>query len=93
MHILAQQKVDMPILPRNIKTILDSETIRLNGLTSRGFILGGRIEFKEAENPTTDLLNGIIRFHKYRTPPIPAQEIESISEYDVSYFKTLFQTV
>lgn len=87
------QKVDMPILPRNIKTILDSEIIRLNGLTSRGFILGGRIEFKEAENPTTDLLNGIIRFHKYRTPPIPAQEIESISEYDVSYFKTLFQTV
>jgi len=85
------QKVDMPILPRNIKTVLDSEGIRLNGLTSRGFILGGRIEFKESENPVTDLLAGKIRFHKYRTPPIPAQEIESISEYDVSYFEQLFK--
>lgn len=86
------QKVDMPILPRNIKTVLDSEGIRLNGLVSRGFILGGRIEFNESENPTTDLLNGIIRFHKYRTPPIPAQEIDSVSEYDVSYFESLFTT-
>lgn len=85
------QKVDMPILPRNIKTILDSEGIRLNGLVSRGFILGARIEFNESENPTTDLLAGKIRFHKYRTPPIPAQEIESISEYDVTYLKQLFE--
>ncbi len=86
------QKIDMPIIPRNIKMILDSEGIRLNGLVSRGFLLGASIEFLESENPTTDLLSGIIRFHKKRTPPVPAQEIESISEYDVSNFETLFNS-
>ena len=85
------QKVDQPITRRLVKNILDSEQIRLNGLVSRDYLLGADIKFLEEENPTTDLLSGIIRFHTYLTPPVPAQEIDDILEYDVNNFKTLFE--
>ena len=87
------QKVDRPLMPRLIKTIIDSEMIRLNGLVSRGFLLGANIKFLESENPLTDLLQGIIRVHSYITPPVPAQEIDCIFEYDTDNFKTLFEAV
>jgi len=83
-------KVDAPINKRLIQTVLDSENIRLNGLTARGALLGGRVEFLEEENPTTNLLDGIIRFHTYLTPPTPARVIEDVIEYDPSYFSALF---
>ncbi len=83
-------KVDNAINKRLIQTIVDSENIRLNGLTARGVILGGRVEFLEDENPTTSLLDGVITFHTYMTPPLPAREIENTIEYDPDYFQTLF---
>jgi phage tail sheath protein FI len=84
------QKVDFPLNKRLVDTITDSANIWLNGLASRGFILGGRVEVLKAENPTTDLMDGIIRFHVYVTPPSPAREIDFILEYDPEYLSTLF---
>lgn len=84
------QKVDYPITRRLVDTIIDSANIWLNGLAARQFILGGRVEFNRDENPTTDLIDGIIRFHVYVTPPAPAREIDFIVEYDPQYLETLF---
>lgn len=84
------QKIDFPINQRLIDTVVDSANIFLNGLQGRGFILGGRVEFLQEENPTTDLIDGIIRFHVYVTPPAPAREISFILEYDPQYLQTLF---
>lgn len=84
------QKVDYPVNRRLIETIMDSVNIWLNGLAARQFILGGRIEFQTDENPTTDLMDGIITFHVYVTPPSPAREIKFILEYDPAYIQTLF---
>ena len=84
------QKVDRPLTLVLMRTVVDSEKIRLNGLTSRGFLLGADVKFLEEENPLTDLLQGIIRVHTYLTPPVPAQEIDDILEYDVNNLKTLF---
>ena len=84
------QKVDQPLTRRLVRTIVDSEQIRLNGLVSRGYMLGATVKFLEDENPLTDLLAGIIRIHSYITPPVPAQEIDDILEYDVDNFKALF---
>lgn len=83
-------KVDKPINKRLIQTVLDSENMRLNGLTGQGVILGGRVEFRDDENPVTNLMDGIIKFHTYLTPPAPAREIENVLEYDPAYFETLF---
>lgn len=84
------QKVDDPMSKRLIETITDSINIWLNGLTSVGALLGGRVEFNASENPQTDLLAGKIRFHIFLTPPGPAQEINFVLEYDPSYLGSLF---
>lgn len=83
------QKIDAPINKRLIETIVDSANIWLNGLTGNS-ITGGRVEFREDENTTTNLMDGIIRFHVYLTPPSPARSIEFIQEYDPEYLQTLF---
>lgn len=83
-------KVDKPINKRLIQTVMDSENIRLNGLAAQGCIFGGRVEFRDDENPVTNLMDGIIKFHTYITPCAPAREIENVLEYDPAYFETLF---
>ncbi len=87
------QKVDKPITPRLVRTIVNSYNVRLNGLAAREYILGGRVEFLETENALTDLMDGILRFHIYITPPPPAKEIVGILEFDPSYLNTLFEAV
>ena len=84
------QKVDYPLNRRLIDTVLDSANIWLNGLAARQFILGGRVEFQQDENPATDILDGIVRFHVYLSPPPPAREIDFVLEYDPQYLQTLF---
>ena len=84
-------KLDKPMIPRLADNIQNTFNIWLNGLTGSQYILGGRIEFLEEENPATDLMAGIMRFHIYITPPSPAQEIDFILEYDVDYLSSLFQ--
>ncbi|MBE3586568.1 MAG: phage tail sheath family protein [Thermoanaerobacter sp.] len=84
------QYVDDPTNKRLIDTVVDSLNIWLNGLVARGALLGGRVEFIQDENPTTDLLNGIVRFHVYLTPPTPAEDMEFVLEFDTSYLSNLF---
>lgn len=84
------QKVDDPMIRRNIDAIVDSENIRLNGLVSAGVLLGGRIEFREEDNPTTSLIDGRIKFHTYYTPPVPMREIQNELEFDTNAFENLF---
>ena len=83
-------KIDNPANRRLIDTVIDSANIWLNGLAARGFILGGRVKFLQEENPTTDLMDGILRFHVYVTPPSPAREINFMIEYDPQYLAGLF---
>lgn len=84
------QHVDDPTNRRLIDTVVDSVNIWLNGLTAREALLGGRVEFRQSENPLDDLLNGIVRFHVFATPPIPGKEMEFILEFDVNYLQALF---
>jgi phage tail sheath protein FI len=86
------QKVDMPMIKRNIETIIDSVNVWLNGLASREFLIGHPyVEFAEDDNPATDLLAGIVRFHVHIAPPPAMKELEFILEYDVSQIATLFE--
>ena len=78
-------KLDKPMNRRLIDTVMDSANIWLNGLQGAGYILGGRAEMLDSENPLTDLMAGIVRIHLYMTPPSPAQEISFVLEYDADY--------
>lgn len=78
-------QLDVPITRRQIDSIINSVNTYLNGLTNKGALLGGRIEFNESENSEAGLMNGQINFHCYITPPSPAQEINFVLEYDANY--------
>lgn len=80
------QKIDDPMNKRLIETVVDSANLWLNGLTAQGVLLGGRVEVLKDENPITDLMDGVIKFHVYLTPPSPAREIDFVQEIDVNYF-------
>ncbi len=84
------QKVDAPVRKRMVETVCDSFNVWLNGLAGREIILGGRVEFRAEENPTTDLMDGIVRWHVFATPPSPGRELDFILEYDPQYLQALF---
>lgn len=83
-------KVDSPLTRRLIETFLESEKLRIDGFTSREVLNGGEISFLETENPTTDLMDGLLRFHIKLSSPPPARVIEGIFEFDPYYLEALF---
>lgn len=76
------QKVDDPMDSRLIESVVDSENIRGNAYVSAGKCAAAYIEYNEAENPTTDILNGKITFHQHLAPYVPAEDIVNILEFD-----------
>ncbi len=82
------QKVDNPMNKRLIDSVIDSENIRANGYVARGMMAGAKIQFLSDENPTTDLINGTIRFHQSMTPFPPAEAIGNTLEFDTSMLTT-----
>jgi hypothetical protein len=78
-------RIDERMTSRFAESVVDELNMWLNGLKNDGHLLGCRVELKSDENPTTDLMAGIVRIHIYMTPPGPVQEVDFLEEYDVSY--------
>lgn len=76
------QKVDDPMNTRLIESVVDSENIRGNAYVSAGKCAAAYIEYNEAENPVTDILNGKITFHQHLAPYVPAEDVLNILEFD-----------
>jgi len=85
-------KVDNPLNVRLVEAVTDEHNAWLNGLQSVGALLGGRVEFLEADNPNDSLMNGRIVFRVYVAPPPPAQEIHFMVEYDAQYLSAVIPT-
>jgi len=83
-------KVDKPITRSLIDNIIDTMNNWFNGLHNRNVILGGRVEFRKSDNPTTDLLGGKLRLRYFTAEPVPAQDIENLLEFDPTYYNSLF---
>jgi hypothetical protein len=84
------QNVDQPGNPRLIDTVVTSFNQWLNGLTSQGYILGGRCQFLASSNPTVNLIGGDFVFDIDPTPPVPAKSITFRMTYNTEYLSTLF---
>lgn len=84
-------RVDAPMNKRFIESFIDSINLWLNGLHAKGVILGGKVEFRQKDNPTTDLIAGKVVFHVDFTPPVPAEHIQFNVEFNPDYFATLFE--
>ncbi|KYD02637.1 hypothetical protein B4102_0231 [Heyndrickxia sporothermodurans] len=85
------QKVDDPTNKTLIDSVVDTLNSWLNGLTSDGALVGGRVEFREEDNPTTDLIDGTVRFRVLLAEPTPGENLEFIVEFDATYYQTLFE--
>ena len=82
------QKVDDPANLRLIENIVDSENIRGAAYVSEGKCARAEIGFIQSENPTTNLIDGKLRFHQYLTPYPPAEDILNVLEFDPAALKT-----
>lgn len=81
-------KQDKPLTRVLRDSILQTCNIWLSGLCGSGYLYGARAALLAEENPLTNLLAGHITLHVYNSPPVPAQRIDFILEYDVSYMET-----
>jgi Phage tail sheath protein FI len=86
------QKVDEPGNRRLIDAVVNSLQLWLDGLSNTEALLGARIEFRQDENPTTELLNGHYVFHIYIAVPTPAEWIDFRIEYWIPYVQNLWDT-
>jgi Bacteriophage tail sheath protein len=84
------QKVDEPGNRRLIDAVVNSLQLWLDGLSNSEALLGARIEFRQDENPTTELLNGHYLFHIYIAVPTPAEWIDFRVEYWLPYVQNLW---
>ncbi|MBP1924593.1 phage tail sheath protein FI [Sedimentibacter acidaminivorans] len=82
------QKVDDPSSYRLIESIVDSENIRGNGFQARGQIAGAKIEFRQEDNPITNILNGQIQFIQKIAAFPPAENIVNVLEFDPSMLQS-----
>jgi Phage tail sheath protein FI len=85
------QKVDEPGNRRLIDAVVNSLQLWLDGLSNSEALLGARIEFRQDENPTTEILNGHYLFHIYIAVPTPAEWLDFRIEYWLPYVQTLFE--
>ena len=81
-------KQDKPLTATLRDSILQTCNLWLSGLSGSGYLYGARAELLAEEKPLTELLAGHITLHVYNAPPVPAQRIDFILEYDVSYMET-----
>lgn len=89
--LTSDRDIDEPGNRRLIDGVLGTVGSFLNGLVAQGALIAGKIEFRSDENPTTDLADGIIRWHVTLTPPSPAESLEFTLEYDPSALEALFE--
>jgi phage tail sheath protein FI len=84
------QKVDEPGNRRLIDSVINSLQLWLDGLAATDALLGARIEFRQDENPTTEILNGHFIFHIYFAVPTPAEWLDFKLEYYIPFIDNLF---
>lgn len=81
------QDVDEPLSKRAIQSIVDSENIRLNGLVASGVLIAGKCEYRDSDNPTTSIIDGLSKLHKTYVPPVPNRAIDFVQEFDADAYK------
>jgi len=84
------QKVDEPGNRRLIDAVVNSLQLWLDGLAASQALLGARVEFRQDENPTTELLDGHYTFHIYIAVPTPAEWLDFRIEYWIPFVEGLF---
>ncbi|MDD3251765.1 MAG: phage tail sheath family protein [Lachnospiraceae bacterium] len=84
-------KVDDPTDYRLIEAVTDAENQYLNSLSTNGHIAGGKIYFRESDNPIDQILDGQIIFYTAIAFWTPAEHITNKIEFDPSLIQSALQ--
>ena len=76
------ERVDSPANYRMLEAIVDAENVNGNAYVAAGACAAYQCEFRSDENPTTQILDGTIKFHLTLAPYNPAECIEFTLEFD-----------
>lgn len=76
-------KLDEPMTRVRIDSIIISFNSWLSGLVREGKLYGGQIEYIADKNPAASLVGGKIRLDTTFASPVPMQQINMHSEFDV----------
>ncbi len=79
-------KVDDPMNPVLIESVVDSENIRCAAYAPAKWA-GAEMQYMSSDNPETDALAGKITFRQRIAPYTPAQEMNNILSYDTAMLK------
>lgn len=82
-------RVDSALNTRLIASVMDDVNYWINGLVASGALLGGKLEYRASDNSVEKLEDGRFTYRLFITPPGPAQDIEFIINYDLSYLAAL----
>lgn len=81
------QEVDNPADKRLIEKVVKSENNRGAALASAGKCAGVSVDFNEADNDITSLINGKLTFVTHLAPYVPAEDILNVLEFDPDALK------
>ncbi len=80
--------VDNPMNFRAIQTLITDENQFYNPFITTGLVAGMSIQYNQADNPTSQILAGVIKFTQYLSPYTPIQTIINTLQFDPSMLKT-----
>ena len=67
---------------RLIESVIDAENVRGNSLVPE-YAAGIRMEYREEDNPDSEILEGHMKFRQFLAPYVPVEYIENVLEFDV----------
>lgn len=88
--INVHNKVDGIPKVQQIQGIVDNENIKGNSYVSAGYCAGDKIEFRMAENPIENIVDGHFKFHFYLAPYTPLEYIDSDFEMDIEAINSAY---
>lgn len=81
-------KVGDPMNRALVDNVVDGENINGNKFKALGICAEDRIEYREEENPVTELAGGYIKFHHICTPFPGTKAIDDLIEFDANAIAT-----
>lgn len=84
-------EIDKPMDYYRASFITRNLNMWLDGLTAAGKLYGGRVEFTEDENPTSNIIDGKFTWHVYLGTINPLESAHFILEYDQKYQQVIFK--
>lgn len=80
--------IDNPMNFRAIQTLITDENQFYNPFITAGLVAGMSIEYNQTDNPTSQILAGVIKFTQYLSPFTPTQTIINTLQFDASMLTT-----